>query len=347
MTASSRGETRSTDSLADQVAGIEAPLAENGDVAAGRRVLSIEADSLTALAASLGQEFITAIDIVAAAEGKVVISGMGKSGHIANKIAATLASTGTPSHAIHPGEASHGDMGMIGQNDVVMLMSNSGETSELNDLMAYTRIQHIPLIAMVGRENSTLGDAADVALILPKMPEACPLGLAPTTSTTMMLAMGDALAVALMERRGFSPDQYHVLHPGGSLGRRFLRVADVMHGIDELPLVGPDTSMGEAILVMSEKSFGCVGIVADDGILNGIITDGDLRRNMSDDLPKRLAKDIMTAGPSTVRPEALAAEALGVMEEKPDRPVLCLFVTEDDRPVGLIHIHDIIRAGIV
>ncbi len=337
MTADSRLDSESAEQPEDNL---------SQDLAAGRRVLDLEAESLTALAQSLGQDFSRAVDLMVGVKGKVVISGMGKSGHIANKIAATLASTGTPAHAIHPGEASHGDMGMITRNDVVLLMSNSGETSELNDLVAFTRIQHIPMIAIVGRENSTLGNAADVALILPKMAEACPLGLAPTTSTTMQLALGDSLAVALMERRGFSPDQYHILHPGGSLGRRFLRVQDIMHKGDALPLVTPTTAMGEAILVMSEKRFGCVGIAEVDGPLLGIITDGDLRRNMSDALTSRLAQDIMTTGPATVRPEALAAEALGVMEEKPDRPVLCLFVTDQDRPVGLVHIHDIIRAGV-
>ncbi len=313
------------------------------DIGAGRRVLDLEARSLDALAKMLDADFSRAIDLIGGLDGKVVVSGMGKCGHIANKIAATLASTGTPAHGLHPGEASHGDLGMIGRQDVVMLLSNSGETRELSDLLAFTRIQRVPVIGITGKADSTLAQSADIALVLPVMPEACPLGLAPTTSTTMMLALGDALAVALMERRGFSADQYHVLHPGGMLGRRFLRVGDVMHTGGELPLVAADARMSEAVLVMSEKSFGCVGIAEPGGQLQGIITDGDLRRNMSDDLMRRRAGDIMTADPTTIHSGALAAEALGVMEE---RPVLCLFVTEDKRPIGLIHIHDIIRAGV-
>ncbi len=316
------------------------------DLAAARQVLTLESDSLRDLATSLGAEFTAALDILSAAEGKVVVSGMGKSGHIANKIAATLASTGTPAHSLHPGEASHGDLGMISRNDAMVLLSNSGETAELNDLLAYSRIQQIPMVAIVGRAKSTLGDSADVALILPSAPEACPLGLAPTTSTTMMLALGDALAVAMMERRGFSADQYHNLHPGGALGRRFLRVEDIMHSGDELPLVTPETAMSEAVLVMTEKRFGCVGIAEEGGPLIGIITDGDLRRNWSERLMRQPAREIMTTGPTTIHPQALAVEALGAMEEKTDRPILCLFVTEAERPIGLLHIHDIIRAGV-
>ena len=268
---------------------------------------------------------------------------MGKSGHVGRKIAATFASTGMPAHFVHPGEASHGDLGMVGRDDAVLALSNSGETSELNDLIYYTRLLRLPLVAIVGRGGSTLAKAADVALVLPRAPEACPLGLAPTTSTTMMLALGDALAVALMERRGFSAADYEVLHPGGSLGRRFVKVEDIMAVGAAMPLVGPGAGMSEAILEMSEKRYGCVGVVGDDGRLAGIITDGDLRRHMGDGVLSRAVGDVMTLGPKTIRRRALAAEALGFMNQA---KITTLFVTEDDRPVGVLHMHDILNAGI-
>ncbi len=313
------------------------------DVSAAERVISLAGEGLRRLAQALDEPFVQATELLAGIAGKVVVSGMGKSGHIGNKIAATLASTGTPAHYVHPGEASHGDLGMIGRDDAVIVLSNSGETSELRDIAAYARLSQVPLIAVVGRGESSLAEAANVALILPAVAEACPLGLAPTTSTTMMLVLGDALAVALMERRGFSADDFQVLHPGGRLGRRFIKVEDIMHTGAALPLVGPEIAMSEALLVMTEKSFGCLGIADDAGQLVGIITDGDLRRHMAPDLLAAAAGEIMTAEPKTIRPRALAAEALGYMNAN---NISCLFVTEDGVPKGIVRILDILSAGI-
>ena len=310
---------------------------------AAARVLGLEADGLRKLADGLDENFDAAVNILCQLKGKLVVSGMGKSGHIGRKIAATLASTGTPAHYIHPGEASHGDLGMIGREDGVLALSNSGETAELNDLVAYAKFRGIPLLAMVGKAPSTLAAAADVALILPAMAEACPMGLAPTTSTTMMLGLGDALAVALMERRGFSPDQFQVLHPGGRLGREFIKVEDLMHSGAELPLCAVDAVMSAVLLAMTEKHFGCVGVLDGAGALIGIVTDGDLSRHMDDGLMRKVVRDVMTNGPKTIRPKALAAEALGFMNAN---KITCLFVTEDRLPVGILHVHDILRAGI-
>ena len=315
----------------------------NGDLAAMERVLRFEAEGILALARALDGGMAKAIDVLGRVSGRVVVTGMGKSGHIARKIAATLASTGTPALFVHPAEASHGDLGMITQNDAVIALSNSGATPELADIVAYTRRFAIPLIGLTSRGNSALAEAADVAIILPNAAEACPMGLAPTTSTTMMLALGDALAIALLERRGFSPTEFRLLHPGGHLGRRLLRVDDIMHRGDQIPLVGPDAPMGEAILEMTAKSFGCVGIVDATGRLSGIITDGDLRRHMDSDLLSLSAGAVMTPKPKVIRPQALAAEALGLMN---DLTITSLFVTEDGRPVGLVHMHDCLRAGI-
>lgn len=312
------------------------------DLTAATRVLRLEAEGLTALADRLGDDFVRAVDVLHRLEGKLVVTGMGKSGHIANKLAATLSSTGTPAHYVHPGEASHGDLGMISADDGVLALSNSGNTAELTDLIAYTRLRRLPLIAMVGRDGSALGEAADVTLVLPTVAEACPLGLAPTTSTTMMLGLGDALAVAVMERRGFSADQFQVLHPGGRLGRLFVKVEDVMATGADLPLVAPGTTMGEALLVMTEKRYGCVGIV-EDGRLAGIITDGDLRRHMDPSLLRKTAGELMTRGPKTIRPKALAAEALGFMNAN---LISGLFVVEGDELLGIVDMHAILRAGI-
>jgi arabinose-5-phosphate isomerase len=249
-----------------------------GGLTSAKRVLSLEAEGIEILADSLDESFSRALDLMEQMTDRVIVTGMGKSGHIANKIASTLASTGTPAIFVHPAEASHGDLGMITDDDVVIALSNSGETSELADLVNYTRRFKIPLIAITGRANSTLAVAADVALVLPSTPEACPMGLAPTTSTTVMLALGDALAVAMLERKGFSADDFHLLHPGGKLGRLLLRVSSVMHTGNEVPLIGGDRSMADALLTMTSKSFGCVGIVDNEGRLKGIVTDGDLRR---------------------------------------------------------------------
>lgn len=313
------------------------------DIESARRVLHLEAEGLGALAASLGDSFVAALDLLAGAAGRVIVTGMGKSGHIGRKIAATMASTGTPAQYVHPGEASHGDMGMITPADVVLALSNSGETQELRDLLEYTRRFSIPLIAITSRADSTLGETADVTLLLPATPEACPMGLAPTTSTTASLALGDALSVALLERKGFSPQDFRVLHPGGKLGSSLMRVSDLMHKGDAVPLCGLDTPMAEAILTVTAKSFGCVGVTDEAGRLAGVITDGDLRRHMGRDLLDQAAGAVMTANPKHIRPQALAAEALAVMNQF---SITGLFVVDDGRPVGILHIHDCLRAGI-
>jgi len=324
----------------------------DADLEAARRVLSVEGDALGALARSLDQRFARAVDLIVKAEGRVIVSGMGKSGHVGNKIAATLASTGTPAQFVHPGEASHGDLGFITRKDAALLLSNSGKTPELSDIIEFTRRAGIPLVAITGGTDSPLAQHADVALILPAAPEACPMGLAPTTSTTMQLVLGDALAVALMKRRGFTADDYRVLHPGGSLGRRLVRVADVMHTGEELPLVGNDAAMSDVLLVMTSKRFGCAGVTDGKGGLVGVITDGDLRRHMQGDLLKQRARDVMTAKPRLVRSGALGGEALRLMNQH-EKPVTCLFVVADEdvgkaspKPVGIIHVHDCLRAGV-
>ena len=315
-----------------------------GDLAAATRVLRLEAEGIAALIATLDGRLQTAIDMMFAAKGRIVVTGMGKSGHVARKIASTLASTRTPALYVHPGEASHGDLGMITDADVVLALSNSGETAELSDLVDYTRRFSIPLIAVTGRGESSLAEAADVALVLPPVKEACPLGLAPTTSTTVMLALGDAIAVALFERRGFSTDQFQMLHPGGRLGHALLKVADIMHSGDSIPLVGGEAPMSDVLVLMTAKSFGCVGILGEDGKLAGVITDGDLRRKMSPDLLRLPAARVMSPDPTTIRPQALAAEAVNLMNT---RTITNLFVIEDGRPIGILHIHDCLRAGVI
>lgn len=311
-------------------------------MASGRRVVAAEAAALTALERSLDASFAAAVDRLGQVAGRIVVSGMGKSGHVARKIAATLASTGAPAMFVHPGEASHGDLGMITSQDAVLALSNSGETAELRDLTLYTRRFGIPLIAMVGRRQSTLAEEADVALVLPELGEACPMGLAPTTSTTCMLALGDALAVALLERRGFSATDFAVFHPGGKLGNQLKRVEQLMRRGDDLPLVTLDTSMADAILEMSRKALGCVGVVDRDRLV-GIVTDGDLRRHMGDGLLEQKVGAVMTAAPRTVDRRTLAVEALQIMNA---RSITVLFVTEGPRPVGALHLHDCLRAGI-
>lgn len=308
-----------------------------------RSVLRTESQALAAMADRIEDSFERAVDLLFAASGRIVATGMGKSGLVARKVASTLASTGSPALFVHPGEASHGDLGMLTHNDAVIALSNSGETVELADIVAHCKRFSIPLIGITANTKSSLAEASDAALILPPAPEACPLGLAPTTSTTMMIALGDALAVALLERRGFSADDYRTLHPGGKLGRRLLRVGDLMHSGEEIPIVAPTTRMDEAILVMTAKRFGCVGIVDPAGSLLGVITDGDLRRHMAAGLLNLNARDVMTAQPRTIRPDALAAEALREMNES---SITSLFVTAGDRPVGILHIHDCLRAGV-
>jgi arabinose-5-phosphate isomerase len=271
---------------------------------------------------------------------------MGKSGLVARKIAATLASTGTPALFVHPAEASHGDLGMIVPGDAVLALSNSGETAELADLVAHSRRFALALIAITARPGSTLAKAADVALTLPVATEACPMGLAPTTSTTMQMALGDALAVALLTRRGFTAADFHQIHPGGRLGARLQRVRDLMHDGEAVPLAPPETPMGRALLVMTEKRFGCLGVIDGAGRLIGIVTDGDLRRAMGPDLLSRPVGEVMTRTPRTIGADALAGEALHAMNAD-DRPITALFVVDaSNRPQGILHIHDLLRAGI-
>jgi arabinose-5-phosphate isomerase len=324
---------------------LSAPAREDHrDIEAARRVLATEIAGLTALAKSLDGAFVAAIDTLARAKGRVIVTGMGKSGHIARKIASTLASTGTPAQFVHPAEASHGDLGMIAPGDAVIALSNSGDTAELADVLAYTRRFRIPLVALTRRSESALADAADVALVLPASAEACTLGLAPTTSTTMMLALGDAIAVALLERRGFSAEDFQALHPGGRLGQQLLRVADIMHEGAAVPLVRRGQSMADAILVITAKSFGCAGVTDEANRLVGIVTDGDLRRHMGSALLAERVETVMTPTPKTIRPQALAAEALGQMNAQ---AITSLFVVDDAwHPLGILHIHDCLRAGV-
>jgi arabinose-5-phosphate isomerase len=325
---------------ADLVATVRADL----DVA--RAVLGTEAAGLRALAAGLDDSFTRAVELLDGATGRVVVSGMGKSGHVARKIAATLASTGTPALFVHPAEASHGDLGMIVAGDVVLALSNSGETAELADLVAHTRRFGLKLIGITARDGSALATAADVALLLPAAAEACPMGLAPTTSTTMQMALGDALAVALLTRRGFTAGDFRQFHPGGKLGARLRRVRELMHVGEAVPLAPPDTPMDRALLLITEKRFGCLGITDPGGRLVGIITDGDLRRAMGPDLLVRRAAEVMTTSPRTIGPEALAAEALHAMNAR-ERLITSLFVVDTGgRPVGILHVHDLLRAGI-
>ncbi len=321
----------------------QANLSDAELLAAAERVLIAESKALLALKDQLGASFIKAVKTLVACKGRAVVSGMGKSGHVARKIAATLASTGTPALFVHPGEASHGDLGMIVADDVVIALSNSGETAELTDLVAYTRRFSIPLIAITARAQSALASAADVTLLLPPEPEICPMGLAPTTSTTMMLALGDALAVATLDYKGFTAEDFRNFHPGGKLGKILLRVNEIMHGDVNLPLAKESDDMAHVLVVMTEKSFGCAGIVDAKGRMAGIITDGDLRRHMQGDLLKKKAAEVMTKNPQTIAPFTLAAEALKILN---DNKRTQLFVVENGIPVGVLHIHDLLRAGI-
>lgn len=307
-----------------------------------RDVLAIEGAALDRLRNEMPDSFDTVADLLLNVPGRVVVSGMGKSGHIAAKIAATMASTGTPAQYVHPGEASHGDMGMITGADAVILISNSGETRELADIIGHTRRFAIPMIAITKKPDSTLGRQADHVLPLPDAPEACAIGMAPTTSTTCTLALGDALAVALMRLRGFDRDSYLAYHPGGTLGAQLLRVSAVMHKGDELPVVAEDTPMGEALVEMTRKSFGVAAVVS-GGRLTGIITDGDLRRNM-EGLMTRTAGEVATRSPLVTAPDTLLVEALGVMNA--NKRTVLLVTDAEDHLVGLVHIHDALRAGV-
>ncbi len=311
-----------------------------------QRVITEEAAALTALAASLDDSFAQAVNLILTAKGRVIVTGMGKSGHIGRKIAATFASTGTPAYFVHPAEASHGDLGMVAEGDVVLALSNSGEAPELANMIAYARRFRIKLIGISSKPDSTLMTQSDVKLIIPQLGEACGYGVVPTTSTTMTLALGDALAIALMEIRDFTPENFRDFHPGGKLGARLSKVRDLMHSGDALPLVGLNTPMSDTLLTISQRGFGVVAVLDANNTLAGIVTDGDLRRHM-DGLLGMTAGAVMTANPRTIGPDALAEEAVAVMNE---RKITCLFVVDpvgSGQVVGILHIHDCLRAGVV
>ena len=316
-------------------------------VASATRTLQLETEGLSALKAALAKRlidsFAEAVERLRGCRGRVIVTGMGKSGHVGLKVAATLSSTGTPAYFVHPSEASHGDLGMITRDDVILAFSWSGETVELGNIVSYSRRFAVPLIAVTSNPGSTLAEAAELVLALPQAKEACPHGLAPTTSTVMQLALGDCLAIALLESKGFTAFDFKALHPGGQLGARLKFVGDLMHKGDRLPLAPAHAVMAEAIVVMTEKALGCLGVVDDSGFLTGIITDGDLRRNMGDGLLARRVQEIMTPAPKTVSPDLLASAALEMINSS---KITTLFVVENGRPVGIIHVHDLLRAGV-
>jgi arabinose-5-phosphate isomerase len=323
------------------------PSSPDQAISSALRTLGTERDGLAvlmdALNDGLGPIFTAAVETIATASGRIIVSGMGKSGHVARKIAATFASTGTPAHYVHPAEASHGDLGMVRPEDVIIALSWSGETTELADLIGYAKRFRVPLIALTSNPASSLGHAADLCLTLPKAKEACPNGLAPTTSTTMQLALGDALAIALLEKRGFTAEHFRVFHPGGKLGAQLKLVRDVMHKNERLPIVGIEARMDEAIEEIGLKGFGSVIVVNPDGTLAGIVTDGDLRRNLRADLRTLAVSEIMTRTPRTIAPDDLLATALEVQESS---KITALIVVDNKRPVGLVHYLDLLRAGV-
>lgn len=296
-----------------------------------------------AIGNGLGEPFTRAIDVIREIKGRVIVTGVGKSGHIGSKIAATLASTGTPAFFVHPAEANHGDLGMIARDDAILALSWSGETQELSGILRYSRRFEIPLIAITSGATSTLAREADIVIALPKAEEACPHGLAPTTSTLMQLALGDALAVALLESRGFSASDFKTFHPGGKLGASLTHVGEIMHGGDAVPLVSQGTGMPQAVHLLSEKRFGCVGVVDDGGNLVGIFTDGDLARNIERDISGYTVDDIMTRSPKTVTEQTLAATAMDLLNR---HNISALIVVEGQKPVGIVHFHDLLRIGV-
>lgn len=321
------------------------------DLNIGKHTINVEADGLKALADSLDDAFSDAIETIhkmkGERRGRLIVAGIGKSGHIAKKIVATLASTGTPSHFVHPGEASHGDLGMITEHDVVLMISNSGENPELSDLIQYTRRFNIPLIGITSKHDSALAQRSDILLLMPTMPEACPNGLAPTTSTTMTLALGDAIAVALLERMKLTPEQFGVFHPGGKLGKRLMTVAEIMHPLQDIPMMNSEGTMDQAILLLTSHNLGCV-IVSDDGKkLEGVITDGDLKRHMSPDLLEKPVKDIMTRTPKTIVQTDLAVQAVNIMSKTPGQYITSLAVLDENQNLhGLIRLQDCLQIGI-
>ena len=316
-------------------------------IASALRTLDAESSGVAAISAALqgplGSAFAAAVELVLAAKGRVIVTGLGKSGHVARKIAATFASTGTPAFFVHSAEASHGDLGMITADDVIVALSWSGEQPEMKNLITYAKRFRIALVAMTAEPDSTLGQAADVALTLPKAREACPHNLAPTTSSLMLLALGDALAIALLEGRGFTSVDFSVLHPGGKLGAMLKYTRDLMHTGDAVPLRPLGTRMSDALVEMSSKGFGCVGITDARGHITGIVTDGDLRRHMRPDLMTALVDDVMTRNPKTISRDLLASEALEMLNSS---KITALIVTDANKPVGIVHLHDILRAGV-
>lgn len=322
------------------------PLDSQASIASALRTVATEQAGVAALAAALenglAEPFAHAVDIISRIDGRVIVTGVGKSGHIGSKIAATLASTGTPAFFVHPAEANHGDLGMIARDDAIIAMSWSGESKELMGIVAYSRRFSIPLIAITSGATSALARAADVVLLLPSVPEACPHGLAPTTSTLLQLVVGDALAIALLEARGFTPDHFRTFHPGGQLGANLTQIHEIMHVGERLPLVASGTGMREAILELSNKGFGCVAITSADGALVGIITDGDIRRHIGSNLMEMSVDQVMTKKPKTATPDTLVATALQTINNS---AITSLMVVEGRRPVGLVHLHDLLRIG--
>ena len=319
-------------------------MTENKDVEVAKQTIDREIEALKAMENELDGDLTTVVDVLQKTKGRVIVTGMGKSGHIGRKIAATFASTGTPAFFLHPGEASHGDLGMITKDDTVIAISNSGESKELSDILVYCRRFSVPLVAITKNPESSLGKNCNYILKLPANREACPLGLAPTSSTTATLVLGDVLAADLVVRKGFTEDDFHLRHPGGKLGSILRHVSDVMHTGDEMPLIKDNAIMQDALIVMSEKMLGCVGITNNNGDLIGIITDGDLRRWMSPDLISEKVSKVMTKNPKTISPDALIAEAVNVMNNT-GRGITNLLVVKGTKPIGLIPIHDCLRAG--
>lgn len=318
-------------------------MSENKDIQSAKRTIDKEVEALRVMENAFDESLSQALDILEKTTGKIIITGMGKSGHIGKKIAATLASTGAPSFFVHPAEASHGDLGMLDKSDVIIAISNGGESKELSDILIFSKRFGLPIIAITKNPESSLGKAGNIVLKLPNNGEACPLGLAPTSSTTATLVLGDVLAVALLERKGFSMTDYKQRHPGGKLGAILQKVSDLMHKGDEMPLVRETANMQEALLTMTSKMLGCVGIVDKENNLLGMITDGDLRRIISSDMLTKAPTDVMTKTPKTISPDVLAAEAVALMNEK---KITQLFALKEGKPVGVIHLHDCLRAGV-
>ncbi len=319
---------------------------QNPDIISAKRTIDKEVEALRMMEGELSENLTKALDLMQNTKGRVIVTGMGKSGHVGSKIAATLASTGTPSFFVHPGEASHGDLGMLTNDDCVIAISNSGETKELSDIVLYCKRYGIPLIAITKNPDSTLGQSGDILLKLPDDGEACPLGLAPTSSTTATMVLGDILAVRLLERKGFTKTDFKQRHPGGKLGSFLKKVSDLMHKGDEMPLVHEDTPMQDALLVMTSKMLGCIGVIDKEGNLVGIFTDGDLRRCLGPDILQKTAQDVMTKNPKTIAPDVLAVEALNTMNNT-GKGITQLFVIQDRKPIGIIHMHDCLRAGVM